>query len=686
MMDEGVSGPVGEVGEASPFGRIAIRNREVGNGAGPGEEVRGAWDRGKQNTEVKRVVNGQRRAPDAAAEAVGALFDHDETGNMDDNGGTAMHQVQKFEFADESMEGRIFGATTTDDVVRHHVVGEIEDALPAVPAGVNVFFAENLEEGTELTPIGGLTRGSIPGTHPIFGGAKFDKIPPEEVNTTATTGTTAVTPSDDAGAFVTDLDGACKAPGDGTFPPVQAGVSLGVDDKGGVESGSAAQFGGIHLRVETVIQLAEVDRANVARGGRDEGLKIPNDDAEGQGSQGAGLFSSEEANQADGAGFFVGRETAAWNAGGIVKEAAEFLNLGRRFGLGRVTDQAKADCSGHNMVQGALGLAIGWPVDLDVVDVDPDQDSGLTILTYEDTANAEFGIISFAIPATGEIVDDNRTPEIGTGANDLAEKSGAKTSGGAWAVAGAHGEPIVAENFMSLGVDDAKVPILGFPSLEHVKIFTGVHNGRETPWVEAGEDVIGTRHVHGIGCAGVIDVAPFAVRDASVLVGLARFWNGEDRTVIEDLVGGRPNHAKGVELVDKIAGNAMFLCTHCSIFHKAWWRGLDEIHGGALAEFLPVLSWPFPPEDRKILGSGRSVVGTVFLKLEEALGNPGVGPVKLRNDLSESEEACLEKFPAFRQVGDFPGPGTGWFRKVGDASGVAWTRGAGGQRRLTRGD
>jgi hypothetical protein len=254
------------------------------------------WDRSKKDAEIKALVDGKGGAPDAAAQAISALDNHDETRDMNDHGEGSMHEVQEFQFADQSVESRVLGASTADDIIGYHVVSEIEEAFSSVATGGDIFLAEDFEQGTEFAPIGGFPRGTLPGAHPIFRGTELGEVGGKEINATTTAGTTTVSPGDDGSAFIAHLDRAGKATCEGAFPPVKAGMGLWAERGLSIEGLGCAQFGGVQVAVEAVIQFSEVDSPNIPGGGRDEGLEVTNNDAQGEGCQGTGRLSSEEAN------------------------------------------------------------------------------------------------------------------------------------------------------------------------------------------------------------------------------------------------------------------------------------------------------------------------------------------------------------------------------------------------------
>ena len=176
-------------------------------------------------------------------------------------------------------------------------------------------------------------------------------------------------------------------------------MSLWVERHGGVKGSGGAHLVLVELGVETVVQLSEVDCPNIARSGRNKGLEIANNHAQGEGGQQTLLLSAEKSDETDSPRLFVLRETATRNTNGVVDETAKLLHWGGGLGFGGVADKTKADGGGHDVVKGTVAFGLGGTMDENVVHMDSDEDGGLAILTDEYSTDAKFGIISFAVPS-----------------------------------------------------------------------------------------------------------------------------------------------------------------------------------------------------------------------------------------------------------------------------------------------
>ena len=131
--------------------------------------------RGAEGERLKKLRNGERASnlestvPYPTAEAVSAFSNQHVSRVVDYFQLATMEGLQTRELQDESSEAGGPGGTLANNVVSHHVVGEIEHFMVPEAGASHRFLSQDFNEGMEFLPVGGFPGGlGIPGAHPRF--------------------------------------------------------------------------------------------------------------------------------------------------------------------------------------------------------------------------------------------------------------------------------------------------------------------------------------------------------------------------------------------------------------------------------------------------------------------------------------------------------------------------------------
>ena len=360
-------------------GREAVSREACGVVVGQRERRRGGGEDASREGGAVTVVM-ERGGPDAATEGVGALGDNEATRDMDGLEGATQGQLGELDGFHEGVETRRAGGAGRGDIVGDGIIGEVENGSAAdrVPVRVEK-LSKGKFEGLEFLPIGRVVENmGLPLAHPHGGG---------EAHLEGATGARATTipkgGNEDVGPR-----GARRATQiarkEGAPPREITGGRGGERDVAKI----AAVAGWGAVRVDKVVEVAEVGVPDTGRSGVREGLKGARDDREGKGRDRA-AEATDVGHHSQSTFPFIRGHTEGRGRAGVENEPGVLGGLGRGDKFLGVAEKTHLEGKVHKKVQSGGSSLESGAVDEEVIDMGPNPNRRGTIGSKENKAVAE---------------------------------------------------------------------------------------------------------------------------------------------------------------------------------------------------------------------------------------------------------------------------------------------------------